>query len=70
MYVKGAFIIYGEGGGFGKIDRRKKKPPPLANTWEKNRPPHDTVGKFLPPSPPPHVLKTCLYVAVVLPQQL
>ena len=46
---------------------------PLENTWERNRPPHhahETVGKCLPPPPTPtHVLKTCHYATVVLPQQ-
>ena len=42
--------------------------PPLENTREKNRPPpHDTVGKI---PLPPCLKKTCLYVAVVLLQQL
>ena len=64
---KGAFIIYGRGGGgggvVGKIDRQKKAAPPLTSTRGKNRlPPMTLLENF--------VLKTCLYVAIVLPQQL
>ena len=53
-------------GWFDKIDRQKKLPLPFKNTWGKIAPLTDTVGNVLPS----HVLKTCLYVSVVFPQQL
>ena len=65
------FMARGGGGGFGKINRRKKKRPlPPREYMGKNRPPPllDTVGKICPPSS--MFKKTCLYVAVVLLQQL
>ena len=73
-FIKEAFIIFGRGGGgeggVGKIDRRKiKHPLPREYTGKKSPPPHDTVGK-IPPPPPAMLKKTCLYVAVVLLQQL
>ena len=43
-------------------------PPPREHIGKKL--PHDTVGKFCSPPSPSDVLKTCLYVSVVLSQQL
>ena len=48
--------------------KRPPPPPPREYTGKKLPPLHDTAGKFLHPSF--HVLKTCLYVAVVLLQEL
>ena len=62
------YLWPGEGGGFGKIDRQKKKRPPSRIRGKKIAPPMTLLENFVPP--PHHVLKTCLYVAIVLPQQL
>ena len=42
------YLLGGGGGGVAK-SKGKKKCPPFMNTREKNRPPHDTVGKSPPP---------------------
>ena len=51
---------------------RYAKPPPHTPSrirGKKIAPPHDTVRKFCS-LPSPYALKTCLYVAIVPPQQL
>ena len=67
MKPKGAFIIYmaGGGGGGGSAKSIDESAPPL----EIAPPPlNDTAGKICPL--PPCLKKACLYVAVVLLQQL
>ena len=64
----GSFFIGGGGGGLAKSIGKKKSAPPCEYARKKSPPPWHRWKIF--DAPPPHVLKTCLYVAVVLPQQL
>ena len=60
----------GGGGGSAKLIGKKKSAPPSRIRGEKMPPAMTVLENFCPPPTPPHVLKKCLYVAVVLPQQL
>ena len=64
-----SLFMAGGGRGGRKIDRRKIKRPPSRIHGKKIAPPPMTLLKKFAP-PPPCLKKTCLYVAVVLLQQL
>ena len=58
------------GGGLAKSIRKTAPPPTTASRIHGEKitpPPHDTKKIF---APTPHIIKTCLYVSVLFPQQL